>query len=236
MKTKKLFLAVPVYRDMPAQFFMCWVDLVLAKLPFEIFGKFLGGQSLVSRARNCITADFLASDYTHCLWIDSDIIFTPQDVERLASHDEAIVGGFYPIKKDGELTLAAGFFPDCPLLPDERGLLPMHYMGAGFLLVRRDVFERMIAAYGPEISYLDEEAGRPEHDFWRVGVYRGPDAYATGCYLNEDLFFLQNALDLGFTVWGDTQVLLKHLGTIPYPATSEGLQWDGSLAKFVTKK
>lgn len=35
---KKLFLAVPVYRDMPAEFFMCWVKLMQAGLPFEING------------------------------------------------------------------------------------------------------------------------------------------------------------------------------------------------------
>jgi hypothetical protein len=232
---KKLFLAVPVYRDMPVGFFECWVDLVLAKLPFEIFGKFFGGQSLVSRARNWITGDFLDTDFTHCLWVDSDIIFTPQDVERLASHDEAIVGGFYPFKTPGKLTLAT-FFYDPPPRPDERGLLSMRCMGAGFLLVRRDVFERMIAAYGPEISYPDAEHGRIDHDFWQVGVYRGPDAYSRGCYLNEDVFFCQNALDLGFKVYGDTQVVLKHIGTIPYPATSETMRWDGRLNKFVTTK
>jgi hypothetical protein len=227
---KKLFLAVPVYRDMPAEFFICCWKLVRATFHFDFSCRFTQGQSLVSRARNWLTAEFLETDCTHCLWIDCDMIFTPQDVERLASHDEAIVGGFYPFKKDGELSLVAGYYPP----PDERGLLPVRYMGAGFLLVRRDVFERMIAAYGPEISYPDN--GQIHHDFWRVGIYRGRDAYATGRYLNEDLFFQQNALDLGFKVWGDTHVVLKHLGVIPYPASSETMQWDGSLAKFVTKK
>jgi hypothetical protein len=188
MNAKKLFLAVPVYRDMPAEFFMCQVKLMQANLPFEISGHFLQGQSLVSRARNWLTGDFLATDYTHCLWVDCDIIFTPQDVERLASHDEAIVGGFCPFKKDGELSLAAEFSPDFPP-PDERGLLPMRYMGARFLFVRRDVFERMLAAYGDEISY-------PEPD---------------------------------------TRVILKHIGTIHYPATSETMQWDGMLNNFVSK-
>jgi hypothetical protein len=232
MKTKKLFLAVPVYRDMPAEFFMCWVKLEQTKLPFEISCRFLQGQSLVSRARNWLSGDFLETDCTHCLWIDCDILFTPKDVVRLASHDEAIVGGFCPFKKDGELLLACEDLPSVSG-PDERGLLPLRYMGGGFLLVRRDVFERMLAAYGDKISYPDADLGRIEHDFWRVGVYgQGRERR----YLNEDLFFQQNALDLGFKVWGDTQVVLKHIGTIPYPATSETMQWDGKLAKFVTNK
>jgi hypothetical protein len=233
----KLFVAVPIYRDVPAESFMCFLKLDQADLPFEIKGQFLQGQSLVSRARNWLTADFLETDYTHCLWIDADIIFTPQEVVRLASHDEAIVGGFCPFKKDGELTLAAEFLLDYAP-PNERGLLPVHFMGAGFLLVRRDVFEKMLATYGDEswFSYPVPDLGRIEHDFWRVGVYCGKDEYSRGRYLNEDLFFQQNALDLGFTVYGDTQVVLKHIGTIPYPATSETMHWDGKLGKFVTNK
>ena len=234
MKTKKLFVAVPVYRELPVEFAQCWLELAHARdLPFKVSGDFLQGRSLISRARNFLSAEFLGTDCTHCLWIDCDILFTLQDVERLASHDEAIVGGFYPFKTEGEFSPVAEFIPGS--LPDARGLLPVRYLGAGFLLVRRDVFERMITAYGPEICY-PEPPRQIHHDFWRNGVYRGPDAYSTGHYLNEDLFFQQNATDLGFKVYGDTQVVLKHLGTIPYPASSETLQWDGELNKFVTNK
>jgi hypothetical protein len=231
---QKLFVATPVHRELPFDFVMCLLELTRTRdLPFELSGDFLQGRSLISRARNWLTAVFLATDCTHLLFIDCDILFTPQDVIRLASHDEAIVGGFYPFKTDGEFSLLAEFLPDS--LPDERGLLPVRYLGAGFLLVRRDVFERMIAAYGPEISY-PEPPGIIHHDFWRNGVYRGPDAYSAGHYLNEDLFFQQNATDLGFKVYGDTQVVLKHIGTIPYPVSSETIQWDGELSKFVTNK
>ena len=52
----------------------------------------------VERARNVLTANFLASDCTHLLFIDSDIAFTPRDVMRIVSHDEDVVGGIYPLK------------------------------------------------------------------------------------------------------------------------------------------
>jgi hypothetical protein len=219
---KKLFVATPVHRELPFDFVMCLLELTRTRdLPFELSGDFLQGQSLISRARNLLTAVFLSTDCTHCLWLDCDIMFTPQDVVRLTSHDEAIVGGFYPLKNDGELFLAAGSPTD---LPDERGLLPVSYMGTGFLLVRRDVFQKMLDTYGDEISYSEAD-GRIHHDFWRVGVKRlGREQR----YLSEDMFFQQNARDLGFKVYGDTQVVLKHLGTIPYPATSETNNGTGS--------
>jgi hypothetical protein len=231
---QKLFVATPVHRELPVDFALCWLELIRTRnLPFEWSGDFLQGRSLITRARNWLTAAFLATDCTHLLFIDCDILFTPQDVIRLASHNEPIVGGFYPFKADGEFSLLAEFLPDS--LPDNRGLLPVRYLGAGFLLVRRDVFQKMLDTYGDEISY-PEPLGIIHHDFWRNGIYRGPDAYSAGHYLNEDLFFQQNARDLGFKVYGDTRVVLKHIGTITYPATSETIQWDGKLAKFVTNK
>jgi hypothetical protein len=151
----KLFIAVPVYRELPVEFVMCWLKLVQARdLSFGVVGNFLQGESLIPRARNRLTPDFLATDSTHLLFIDYDLIFRVEDVERLATHDESLVGGFVPIKTDGELLFAAATLPD-PRPPDERGLIPLRYIG-GFLLVRRDVFERMLAAYGDEISYYQE--------------------------------------------------------------------------------
>jgi hypothetical protein len=59
-----------------------------------------------------------------------------------------------------------------------------------------------------------------------MGVYR-PGVGHPGRYLPEDFFLCQRALDLGFKVYADTQVVLKHIGTIPYPAKSQEVRWDG---------
>jgi hypothetical protein len=235
MKDKKVFVAVPVYRELSVEFVTCWLKLVQDRdLPFELSGYFLQGESLIPRARNRLTADFLATDCTHLLFIDCDLIFRVEDVERLATHDEAIVSGFYPIKWDGKLLFAGRALNDLPPV-GERGLLPLRYIGSGFLLVRRDVFEKMIAAYGDEISYRCYHTERPEHDFWRVGVYRQGQGQP-GRYLSEDYYFCQRALDLGFKVYGDTQVILKHIGPIAYPAKSQEVRWDGGrFAEFVSK-
>ena len=52
----------------------------------------------VERARNILTANFLESDCTHLLFIDADIGFSAEDVARIASHDQPVVGGMYPLK------------------------------------------------------------------------------------------------------------------------------------------
>jgi hypothetical protein len=43
---KELFVAVPVYRELPVEFAMCWLKLAQARdLPFEVFGHFLQGKA-----------------------------------------------------------------------------------------------------------------------------------------------------------------------------------------------
>jgi len=191
---KKVFVATPVYREIPVDFATRWLNLAQARdLPFGIVGEFLPGESLVSRARNRLTADFLESDCTHLLQIDADILFSLDSVKRICSHDEAIVGGLCPLKLDREFLFAAKALPGV-FGPDSRGLLPVRYVGAGFLLVRRYVFEKMITASSDEISYRADRIGRTEHDFWQVGVYRpGPGQPAR--YMSEDWGFLQRVLD-----------------------------------------
>lgn len=174
------------------------------------------GDSLVSRARNTLTAKFLASDCTHLLFIDSDLIFSGEQVERLLSHNEDVAGGFYPKKKEGELEWVCNAKLDGSHV-DARGLQEVRYMGTGFLLIKRGVFERMIGRFGEEIAYHpDNDPSATEWDFWTVGVHR-----PSGRYLSEDWFFCQRALDLGYKVFGDTKVILKHVGQAIYPLQTQ---------------
>ena len=166
----------------------------------------------VERARNILTANFLESDCTHILFVDADISFTPADVARISSHDEAVVGGLYPLKQlSPEVAwcgngLEAGEFE---VRPD--GLSQVKYIGTGFLCVRRDVFEQMIAARGAELVYKqDFPPNRQEYAFWRQGV-------RCGRFLTEDWMFCQTWLELGGSIYADSQVVLRHAGRAVWP-------------------
>lgn len=170
----------------------------------------------VAIARNNLTWQFIQTDCTHLLFIDNDLIFTPEQVERITSHDVPIVGGMYPLKGEGELELCGNGFVDreSPIQAD--GLQQLRFIGTGFMLIRRDVIAKMIAADRREIEY---QTDAPPHgtrwDLWRMGVRKTDDARRR--YLTEDWFFCQRANELGFTVWADTQVCLRHIGTAIWP-------------------
>ncbi len=168
--------------------------------------------SSVDRARNILTANFLASDCTHLLFVDSDIGFSEEDVARVTSHDEAMVGGLYPLKNTTPTVqwclngLATG-----DAVPRADGLLPVKYIGTGFLCIARRVFEEMIRLDGPAISYLqDFPPHRLEYAFWRDGVVERR-------FLTEDWLFCDRWLKMGGKVWADTHVVLRHAGRSEWP-------------------
>jgi hypothetical protein len=128
---------MPVYNSVPLKVKLA-LNALYVKPPCPVRFVYRCGDSLVSRVRNDLAADFLDTDYTHCLWWDSDIIATPDQVARLLSHDEAIVGGLYANKSERRLKWVLNPFGETTPI-DNRGVIPVRHIGTGFLLVAREV-------------------------------------------------------------------------------------------------
>ena len=165
-------------------------------------------------ARNAASADFLMGDCTHLLFIDADIMFTSLHVRTMIQRDENIVGGLYCKKHEGTVDWVGNALPSRPP-PDERGLVEMKNIGTGFLMIKRIVFEKMAQNLGDKIGYLEDEVDRPLWDFFDMP--RVADDKGAVRKLSEDWYFCKTARELGFKVYGDTHVILKHIGTAVYP-------------------
>lgn len=169
---KKIFIGVPFGGGAGARFVGCIMRLS-QELSFSAAIHLHSGGCGVAMARNSLTADFLASDCTHLLFIDNDLLFTPADVERITSHDEPIVGGMYPLKIDGDLQWCGNTLLPASPPPREDGLQEVRYIGTGFICIARDVFESILARDRDEITYqTDWEPHRTEYDFgaWDTGL------------------------------------------------------------------
>ncbi len=216
--TKKVFVALPIYWNVDPLFFQCFLKF-MKEHQCEVVVDIAIGDSAVGRCRNDLTRRFLDSDCTHLLWIDTDLVFSAEHVSRLLSHDVDLVGGFYPKKQEGPLCWVCNACEN----PEETasGLTTVKYMGTGFMLIKRRVFELMIQHDGQKMSYTRD--GDPlktvEHDFWHMGVYQYKDGSKR--YLSEDWWFCQKWLDLGGKVWADRHVILKHSGSALYPLKSQ---------------
>jgi hypothetical protein len=106
LRKRKLFLATPMYGgNCGGMYARSVADLSAACVHYGIQLQmyFLFNESLITRARNYCCDEFMRSDCTHMIFIDSDIGFNPQDViAMLAIQDDNspydIIGAPYPKK------------------------------------------------------------------------------------------------------------------------------------------
>jgi len=136
-------------------------------IPFEI--HFEAGSGGCSMLRNKLVRVFLESDCTDMVFIDSDVGFTPEAFRDLISSTENVIAGVYPKKEEKEVyPLRLKFYLDekgieRPIV--ENGICEAEGLPAGFLKIRREVFEKMIAAY-PELEYDEPFANKKNYSFF----------------------------------------------------------------------
>lgn len=179
------------------------------------------GFSAIDQARNSICAGALRDGFEELIWIDSDIGFSPDDVERLRSHNQPICCGIYP--KKGRRELACHVMPgqDSVLFGADGGLVEIKYCGAGFLLVKRQVFERLQTDLN--LPLCNEHFGEPIVPFFQPMVLEDP---GKRWYLAEDYAFCERARLCGYRIMADTSIRLKHIGSYEYSWEDAGLYFD----------
>jgi hypothetical protein len=119
----------------------------------------------VVRARTLLTMQALqvggtlapgAPKVSHLLFIDSDMVFHPDALMRLAAHDKHIVGGLCFTRRSPFNPVIAKwntrFSTDKPVLGwcydyPKDSLFRCDVTGAAFLLVKREVFEAISAKF-----------------------------------------------------------------------------------------
>jgi len=172
------------------------------------------GDTPVGRSRNNLTRDFLKTDNDALLWIDSDLEFKPWHIRCLLEHDLPIVAGVYPLKRK-ELAWCLNSVANGQT--EQTGILQeVKYVGTGFMLIKREVFEKIAKAY-PELRYIEDDQKRePVHNFWRMEVGFDSDL-GINRWLSEDWWFCEMWRRLGGKVFVDRRVTLKHYGMIAYP-------------------
>ncbi|MDA1052535.1 MAG: sulfotransferase [Planctomycetota bacterium] len=183
------------------------------------------GYSAIDQGRNQMATDALADGFDETMWIDSDVGFDPNDVERLRRHEVPIVCGIYPQK--GRRVLACHVMPGTEKLVfgDEGGLAEILYAGTGFLLVRRDAYETIRRKL--HLPLCNERfGGRPMLPFFQPLSHPDTEGSETGghWYLAEDFAFCERARQAGFKIFADTRVRLMHYGNYGYSWEDAGME------------
>lgn len=144
---------------------------------------------LVHRNRNDIVEEAQRLGYTHLFFVDSDMCFAPEVLERLIERNKEIVGANY-YKRNLQKQSVVGYeneqgYYSKETIPD---FDTCAFTGTGCLLIDLKVFDKLEKPY---FAFADKD----NQD--EVG---------------EDVFFCRKARKAGFEVWVDNTVDVGHIG------------------------
>jgi hypothetical protein len=196
--------------------------------------------ALISRARNNLVDIFLKSDCEYFMFIDSDIQFNQYDIFYMLQlmvedKDKEIIVGTYPKKSINweQITIAknknliktisdyekysgkyvVNFNNANNSTQVEFDLLePIEILdaGTGFMMIKRQVFEKFAAAY-PEQIYTNHDNKEKKIAYFDCKI--DPD---DNVYLSEDYMFTRWTKKIGIKTWLLPWVLLSHYGTYAF--------------------
>lgn len=248
LRKNKIFIATPMYGGQANGLYVKSIlDLqsLMGHYGVETRFSFLFNESLITRARNYLVDEFLRSeDYTHLLFIDSDIGFDPNDITAMLAMNRDVIGGPYPKKainwknvalaaskltpesSPSELEAVIGdyVFNPVPGTKDFKVTEPLEVMeiGTGYMLIKRGVFDKFREEY-PHLRYKPDHAGQANFDGSRyIHAYFDtvidPDSHR---YLSEDYMFCQYWRAIGGKIWLCPWMKTTHVGTYGFSGNME---------------
>ena len=219
LKTTRVHICMPCYGGMLSeQTFMSFIKWSNAcrQLGIDWTVETMTNESLISRARNTLTSKFLhTKESTHLMFIDADIGWEPWHLLVLLDRRVDVIGGLYPMKSLPVKWCVNG-------IPGQEdgvdNLVEVTKTGTGFLLIKREVFEKLDAH--PAVKPFTNDIGLPVELNPYMKTYFDT-AVREGRYYSEDWTFCENWRDLGGKVYIDKRILLKHVGTYIFDGGSQ---------------
>jgi len=124
----------------------------------------------IDRSRSELATAALFEGHEEIFWIDSDMGFEPDAVDRMRGRDLPIVGGLYVMR--GRRSFACRLLPGTTELKlgEGGGLLEVQYVGTGFLHTRRPVYEDVARKF--TLPVCNTKYGVPAVPYFLPMVFR----------------------------------------------------------------
>ncbi|HVZ43300.1 MAG TPA: hypothetical protein VHA82_05775 [Ramlibacter sp.] len=242
-----IFVATPCYGD---QMLRGYVNsllrsmVVLHEHGHSLHLVAFGNESLITRARNNLAAQFLGTKHDALMFIDADITWQPQALLELIESKFPVCGIPYPTKRynwDKIVELVNNPKPNAapmtseklnnlarlytvnsssepPSVPLSKGWHKVNALGTGFLLIRRDALEKMRDHYRESLAYVNDVGHYlkvcPPEQC--VAVFDTMIEPETRRYLSEDYAFCRRWRDIGGEIFSCGKHRLMHTGTATF--------------------
>jgi len=242
-KQPHVFIATPMYGGMcTGVYTQSIMQLQSAFINSGISASisFMFNESLITRARNALTAQFLKSNATHLLFIDADIRFQAQDIIWMFQADKDVICGIYPKKEINWYTVERAVKDNVPVdqLKSHTGAWVVNLVnyapeitvpanqpvevfagGTGMMLIKREVFEKLsdsVPSYKNDVVAVTEleKAGEVIKEFFATSIE--PE---TQRLLSEDYHFCRLWRLAGGQIFAAPWMNLGHVGTYLFEGT-----------------
>lgn len=190
--------------------------------------------AVISEVRNVMVANFLKSDADLLLMIDADQSIGRDGLQRIIDLGQPVVGCIYPKRKyewatvdlgvttniDEVVYQASDFVGKIDFGPEGstqlmNGFAKAVRVGTGILLLRRVVFETLMARF-PELKnrgfHSDEYPGLEEHNW---GFFNHIEREGRSS-MPEDFSFCRRWRESGGEIWADVTDNSTHIGRHPF--------------------
>ncbi len=222
MKKPKVYIAMPCYDTMKVETCVSLLNTyaVLAKSGVECIFKSVKS-SLVTHARNLLTAGFMASEYDYMLFVDADVEFEATTVLRMLVPEKDIIVTPYRLKENPLKVSYPVEYPD----PDNIKILPFDLVElksapAGLMLINRAVFKTLMAKYPQKkINFDKEHQDKMDKEVGHVGaiekyMYNFWDtSFKDHTWKGEDLAFSELARRCSMKIYANLDSWTTHHGS-----------------------
>lgn len=151
--------------------------------------------SILHWSREHLVKQALAGGCTHILFVDSDMFFEADSLDKLLKRDKDIIGAPYNLRQLPLVSTLKVHAEDGNMIDEEvePGLKKVAAVGTGFLLIKTDVFKDLKQ---PWFFWESDENGE----------------VVTG----EDSWFCRLARQAGYDIYADLTVNIAHVGDYLY--------------------
>jgi hypothetical protein len=234
-----IMVATPVHSECSIHYTQALLELQQLCIKNNIQITFsLIKSSLVTQGRNLCVSAFLETDFSHLLFIDSDIYFDSRDIMKMLQKDKDVLSIPYPLKtimwdkaiekiKQGKIKTPNDLksaFNTYPMKVEnskdiklDNGVMEVTHSPTGCMMIKRSVFDKMIKEY-PDKGIVQKTVINGEYldrpNMWNFfDTIHDP---VTKTYMGEDFSFCKLWKDVGGKCHAYVDSTIIHIGEHQY--------------------
>lgn len=199
---KKIMIATPCHdRKLPVEYVGALLDTMRAGIPAVIAPVFLPGESMLPHARNYLAQMFLDSDFDVLMYIDDDMVWSPEQFARIALSEAPVMSAVAHLKIEN----SPFNFRELPKeKASKEGILSVESVGAAFIKLDRRV---VVTAVKDSDKYTVHDG--EYHSLFEYSIVNGE-------LIGEDIGFCRKIRRRKTQVLVDLSVVVGHIGSKIY--------------------